>query len=307
MNKLLLLDFDGVLFDSSLELSSIVLSIIPNLFKNTKLSKYLQNLESINILNDSNLIKQNYKKIKKILINEINLFNRYYKKFRTYCTDVDDFYITSKLLINHFENNDFTDIKKITLKHFKGLNLKKYNFNFYYNLKEKLKQENQKELYDFIDSFYNKRKFIKENNKELWLSFNEPFKNIITQLNNILNYKENKIIIGILSTKQKYAIQEILRFYNINIKHIFGKEQEFIDKGKKILEISNIFKTKEIHFVDDLIYNLLRIKEELKLNEKNNIDMNLYMSKWGYNHYETRKIAKKNNIKIINSLKELKI
>lgn len=306
MSKLLLLDFDGVLFDSSLELSSIVLSIIPQIFPNSNLSKYLQNLESIKILNDNKLIKQNYKKIKKILINEINLFNKYYKKFRTYCTDVDDFYITSKILINHFENkNNNINTKKITLKDFKDLNLKKYNFNFYYNFKAKLKQENQKELNDFIEHFYNKRKFIKENNKELWLSFNEPFKNIIIQLNNIL--KRNNILIAILSTKQKYAIEEILKFYNINIKHIFGKEKEFIDKGKKILEISNIFKTQEIHFVDDLIYNLLRIKEELKSNTKNDININLYMSKWGYNHYETRKIARKNNIKIINSLREIKI
>lgn len=303
MSKLLLLDFDGVLFDSSLELSSIVLSIIPKLFKDTKIANYLQKLESIKILNDSYLIKQNYKKIKKILLNEINLFNKYYKKFRTYCTDVDDFYIISKILVNHFEY--IKNIKtKITLKNFKGLNFKKYNFNFYYNLKNKLKQEYQMELNNFIENFYDKRKFIKENNKELWLSFNEPFKNIINQLKDILS--KNKVLIAILSTKQKYAIQEIVKFYNLNIPYIFAKENEFIDKGKKILEISNSLKVYKLHFVDDLIHNLLRIKEELKLNN-NVIDINLYMSKWGYNNYETRKIAIQNNIKVINSLKKVTI
>jgi hypothetical protein len=303
MSKLLLLDFDGVLFDSSLELSSIVLSIIPIVFKDTKISKLLQNFEGIKILNDKNLIKQDYKKIKKILLKEINLFNKYYKKFRTYCTDVDDFYITTKILINHFENKN--DSHKITHKDFKGLNLKSYNFNFYYNLKNTLKQENFKELNIFIENFYNKRKFIRDNNKELWLALNEPFKNIINQLQNIL--KSNNILVGILSTKQKYAIQEILTFYNININHVFAKENEFIDKGKKILQISEILKTKEIHFIDDLLHNLLRIKEELNNNNSNNLNIRLYMSKWGYNHYETRKIASKNNIKIIKSLKEIQI
>ena len=303
MSKLLLLDFDGVLFDSSLELSSIVLSIIPIVFKDTKISKLLQNFESIKILNGKNLIRQDYKKIKKILLKEINLFNKYYKKFRTYCTDVDDFYITTKILINHFENKN--DSHKITLKDFKGLNLKNYNFNFYYSLKNTLKQENFKELNIFIENFYNKRKFIRDNNKELWLSFNEPFKNIINQLQNIL--KSNNILVGILSTKQKYAIQEILTFYNININHVFAKENEFIDKGKKILQISEILKTKEIHFIDDLLHNLLRIKEELNNNNSDNITIRLYMSKWGYNNYETRKIASKNNIKIIKSLKEIQI
>mgnify|MGYP000676687954 FL=1 len=303
MSKLLLLDFDGVLFDSSLELSSIVLSIIPTVFKDTKISKLLQNFESIKILNDKNLIKQNYKKIKKILLKEINLFNKYYKKFRTYCTDVDDFYITTKILINHFENKN--NSYKIISKDFKGLNLKNYNFSFYYKLKAKLKQENFKELSIFIENFYNKRKFIRDNNKELWLSFNEPFKNIINQLQNIL--KSNTILVGILSTKQKYAIQEILKFYNININSVFAKENEFIDKGKKILEISKILKTQEIHFIDDLLHNLLRIKEELNNNNSNNLNIRLYMSKWGYNNYETRKIAYKNNIKIIKSLKEIEI
>jgi len=303
MSKLLLLDFDGVLFDSSLELSSIVLSIIPTVFKDTKISKLLQNFESIKILNDKNLIKQNYKKIKKILLKEINLFNKYYKKFRTYCTDVDDFYITTKILINHFENKN--NSYKIISKDFKGLNLKNYNFSFYYKLKAKLKQENFKELSIFIENFYNKRKFIRDNNKELWLSFNEPFKNIINQLQDIL--KSNTILVGILSTKQKYAIQEILKFYNININSVFAKENEFIDKGKKILEISKILKTQEIHFIDDLLHNLLRIKEELNNNNSNNLNIRLYMSKWGYNNYETRKIAYKNNIKIIKSLKEIEI
>ncbi|MGC8734561.1 MAG: hypothetical protein ACP5RD_05935 [bacterium] len=302
MSKLLLLDFDGVLFDSSLELSSIVLSIIPKLFKDTKIANYLQKLESIKILNDFNLIKQDYKKIRKILLNEINLFNKYYRKFRTYCTDVDDFYIISKILIDHFEN--INNLAKITFKNFKGLNFKNYNFNFYYTLKNKLKQEYQEELNNFIENFYEKRRFIKENNKQLWLSFNEPFKNIIQQLRNILS--KNSILIAILSTKQKYAIQEILKFYNLDISHIFAKETEFIDKGKKIIEISNLLKVYEIHFVDDLIHNLLRIKEALKLNN-NYIDINLYISKWGYNNYETRKIATQNNIKIINSLKDINV
>jgi len=281
----LLLDFDGVLFDSSLELTTIIILTYLHSFPNSNIAKSLSDKETPKIL--ANIEKYDPYRALETIKKENYKLNSYFKKFRTYCIDVDDFFVTS-----HYLEQNFFHKEKLTYKYF--------NTNFYYKYKKNLKEN----FYDlekkFINIFYDSRKYLKDSNKTFWIILNEPFEK---ELNFIKKYSNKFDNLGILSTKQKYAILEILEYYKIDIidnTNVFAKENEFINKGQKIIEVSKIWKTnvKDIHFVDDLLENLIKIKEANK-------DTNLYMSKWGYNNYEHRLIAKKNNIKIINSLTEV--
>ncbi len=278
----LLLDFDGVLFDSSWEVTAIILLTYTN-FPNSNIYKYLKNSNTIRIF--ENIGKYSPEHAFLILQNENKKINNYFRKFRTYCIDVDDFFVVSSLL-----DDNFFDLHNLTYK--------RINDDFYYNYKRKLITNNNENLKKFINLFYESRRYIKENNEEFWIKLNKPFEEEINFLLQIYNYHN----IGILSTKQKYAIISILRYYNIPIENdkIFAKENDFIHKGKKIKEIANLWSVKEeeINFVDDLIENLLKVKQYAP-------KVNLFISAWGYNNYNHRNLAKKNGIKVINSLKEL--
>jgi len=279
----LLLDFDGVLFDSSLELTTIIILTYLELFPNSNITKSLKNKKTPQVL--ANIKSYDPYEALSIVKEENYKLNRYFRKFRTYCVDVDDFFVTSYYLEQNFFVNE-----KLTYKYF--------NTEFYYEYKGELKENFSELEQSFINTFYDSRRYLKDSNKTFWILLNEPFER---ELNFIKKYAKKFDNIGILSTKQKYAILEILEYYKIDsIKTVFAKENEFVKKNQKIKEISQIWKTniKDIHFVDDLLENLMKIKESYQ-------EANLYMSKWGYNNYEHRLIAKKNNIKVINSLEDL--
>ena len=273
----ILLDFDGVLFDSSWEVTAIILAAYYLSFPNSNISKYLEKTETLKVL----LNPQNYspKKAFKILSSENYKLNKYFRKFRTYCTDVDDFFVISNIV-----NNNLFKLKNLTFK--------TINDKFYYELKSKSDSENLKV---FINNFYQVRRIIKENNYEFWISLNQPFKK---EVSNFLKLSK-KYNTAILSTKQKYAILAIFDYYKIHFDSdkVFAKENEFVHKGKKIKEIVELWQIKgeDLHFVDDLLANLLNVKEFTP-------KVNLYITSWGYSNYTHRILAKKNSIKIINSL-----
>lgn len=284
MSMNLLLDFDGVLFDSSWEVTVIILTTFLNAFPNSNISKYLNKSNTYKVLNSLKGYLPNH--ALKIIQNENMKLNHYFRKFRTYCIDIDDFFVISYLIdINFFD--------------LKNLNYKTINHEFYYNFKNKILLERKEELNLFIKTFYESRKYIKDSSEQFWIMLNQPFENEIDILLKIHKKVNN---IGILSTKQRYAILSILHFYNIPINpdFVFAKQDEPIHKGKKIKEIIDLWGIKEntLHFVDDLLENLIKVKNE-------NIGVNLYMSMWGYNNYYHRILAKKNGIVLINSLEYL--
>ncbi|MCS6955907.1 MAG: hypothetical protein NZM44_06095, partial [Candidatus Calescibacterium sp.] len=172
---------------------------------------------------------------------------------------------------------------------------KNINDDFYYAYKKRLIEEKGDDLKLFIQSFYDSRRYIKDMNEEFWILLNQPFEKEVRIFIEV--YKRYNV--GILSTKQKYAIISILHYYGIPIDPnvVFAKENDFIHKGKKIKEIINLWGIveRDLHFVDDLIENLLKIRNYAK-------GVNLYMSSWGYNNFAHRSLAKKNGIKIIDSI-----
>ncbi|MEN3015200.1 MAG: hypothetical protein ABDH21_03970 [bacterium] len=280
----LLVDFDGVLFDSSWEVTVIILTTYLNVFPQSNISKYLSNTKTIKIIDNLGSYKPS--EALKIIQKENRRLNSYIRKLRTYCIDVDDFFVVSYLIDTNFFN-------------LSNLTYKKVNTKFYNTFKGELIGQKSEELQKFIKYFYDSRKYIKDSNFEFWISLSTPFKE---EIRIFLDFYSKFSNVGILSTKQKYAIIETLSYYGMSIdpKYIFAKESEFIHKGKKIKEIIDLWNIQEneLHFVDDLLENLLRIKSYVP-------NVNLYMSLWGYNNYEHRLIASRNGINLIKSLRLL--
>ncbi|MFN3995021.1 MAG: hypothetical protein ACK4GR_00605 [bacterium] len=279
----MLFDFDGVLFDSSWEVTTVILLVYYSSFPDSNISKYFKNTVSLKLL--SSLKNYSAEHVFKTLRSENTKINNIFRKLRTYCIDVDDFFVVSQLVDNHF-----FDLKNLTFRF--------VNHNFYYSYKKQTIENKKEELEKFIKTFYDVRKYIKENNENFWIILNEPFEK---ELNTFLEFYK-KYNVGILSTKQKYAILTILHYYNIPVdsSKVFAKENEFIHKGKKIKEIINYWNIKEedLHFVDDLIENLLKVKDYNK-------NVNLYITSWGYSNYYHRNLARKNGIRIINNLSQI--
>ncbi|MCS7165913.1 MAG: hypothetical protein RMJ51_06565 [Candidatus Calescibacterium sp.] len=275
-----LFDFDGVLFDSSWEVTVIIILTYMKAFPDSKISLHQSTLKTSEILRHLNRYDPNY--AFRIVQKQNKKLNNCIKKLRTYCIDVDDFFIVSSLIDQNYPNLE-------------NLTYKVINHKFYYSYKNDLIQKRRRDLDLFIDSFYESRKYIKEANREFWLLLTPPYENQIKFFTQICQKHE----VGILSTKQKYAILSILQYYGINIdpNKVFAKENKFIDKGKKIKEIMNLWAARdnELHFVDDLLENLLKVKSCLP-------NVSLYMASWGYNNYYHRLIAKKSGIKIIDTL-----
>lgn len=276
----ILFDFDGVLFDSSWELTVIILLTYMKTFPDSNISRQLYSLKTPTIL--YSLDKYNPNHAFRIIQTENKKLNNRLRKLRTYCIDVDDFFVVSNLI-----DQNYFDLANLTYK--------TINHEFYYSYKSELIEKRKEDLKLFIASFYESRKYIKDANENFWLLLTKPYDNQIEFFIQIS--KRNNV--GILSTKQKYAILSILRYYGIHIDPaiVFAKENEFVDKGKKIKEIIDLWNIKEsdLHFVDDLLENLLRVKASAP-------NINLYMSSWGYNNYYHRSIARKYGIKIIDTI-----
>ncbi|MCS7244492.1 MAG: hypothetical protein RMJ36_07170, partial [Candidatus Calescibacterium sp.] len=131
----ILLDFDGVLFDSSWEVTAIILLTYINSFPNSNISKHFAKLNTSKILR---LIgKYEPEHAFRVFEGETKNLNRYFRKFRTYCIDVDDFFVISYLI-----DNNYFDLK--------SLNYKTVNDEFYYSSKKRIIEEKSDDLKLFI-------------------------------------------------------------------------------------------------------------------------------------------------------------
>lgn len=213
-------------------------------------------------------------------INQIVKFDEieynFYKKFcllRPFIKGAKEYYYLMKFLDqkNKLNENDFIKFKK------KKLDIKTINI--------------------FEKLFYEIREKIKKDNYQNWLSLNHVYIDVI---NFVKQNFHNRFII--LTMKDRKSVYDIIKNYlpnlKINLIYDFKVIRDKLDGLEKIKNDFSLNKS-QIIFVDDIPDHLISPKDNLYkvyLSNWNNINNNLYL-----------KFAKKNKIKIINKITELKL
>tara|TARA_B100000579_G_scaffold433684_1_gene452950 strand:+ start:34 stop:720 length:687 start_codon:yes stop_codon:yes gene_type:complete len=123
---------------------------------------------------------------------------------------------------------------------------------------------------NFEDSFFNKRKYYRQN-KEQWLNMH-----YITEFGKTL---QNKVLSDyyIITTKDKDSVKLLSKLYNINIKNIFGKEEYNLtqSKGKIITNFLNSSDYDSAIFVDDAVDHLRSVNDDR---------IKVYYADWAYDN-----------------------
>ena len=121
---------------------------------------------------------------------------------------------------------------------------------------------------NFEDSFFNKRKFYR-NNKEQWLNMHN-----LTEFGKTL---QNKTLNDyfIITTKDKESVKLLLKFYKINIKNIFGKDEYNVmqSKGKIIANFLDNSDYDSAIFLDDAVDHLRSVQDDR---------VEVYFADWAY-------------------------
>ena len=154
---------------------------------------------------------------------------------------------------------------------------------------DKIKNKiSKKVLSKFFMAFYNNRHHYQKKDFKSWLKLTLPYKKMI---NNIKKLGNAKILI--LSTRDDISIAYTLKEFDIDIKKedIIGNDFG-INKKENIIRISKKYKTrfKDILFVDDLLVQLLPIKE---------LGVNCFLATWRRRSIADIRKAKKENIKTL--------
>lgn len=152
-------------------------------------------------------------------------------------------------------------------------------------VKERAKRSEQASKFDRI--FYLLRSQIRDNQHELWVSWQKPYPKLLE----VLNGWEDKFSgLALATTKDTASAQALLnstqRFWPV-----FGKE--FSEhKADQILGISQHFKVSpsEVLFIDDLLENLRQVKPT---------GAQTALANWGYNLIDSRTQASEEGFAVV--------
>lgn len=161
--------------------------------------------------------------------------------------------------------------------------LKIKNENFY-----KLREELSEKINIFLQDFYNFRKQLIEKDFSFWMSLQSSFEGVSDMLAVIKNKFMDLVI---CSTKDEQSIKKMLAYLKQDY-IVFGKEYT-TDKKEQIITITKKYgiKPSQVIFVDDLMENLLAVRET---------GAKVIMAGWGYNNSKERKKASDAGIIVAN-------
>lgn len=143
----------------------------------------------------------------------------------------------------------------------------------------KLRKTYADKMKEFAQAFYEERRRMQKEERELWLSLQKPYPKIVKQLSQI---QETFLGAAICSTKDKKSIELLLSPYNFN-GEIVGIEYSRLKNLQvgHLMQKYNISASKII-FIDDIIENLLQVQQTGAI---------CAMASWGYNNLRERRSA----------------
>jgi phosphoglycolate phosphatase-like HAD superfamily hydrolase len=207
-----------------------------------------------------------FQKIEGNISNETDRLQTKFREGRFLAKNGEDFFIILKLI----KDNPDVDFYKVTLD----------NLN---ELREILKDR----LEGFAQSFYQERKKLQTENPDAWLSLQTSYPGVPEQLSLL---KADFLDLVICTTKDSDSINLLLKKEGQSYP-VLGRDfsTHKPDQMKKLRESYSITSDR-ILFIDDLLENLLPVKEE---------GVHVFMAKWGYNNRKEQKKAEKLGIPLL--------